>query len=352
MEVTLAAGWIALCGGDAGGAAGWAEQALAAAGARAQGPRLAEAIELAALAGPAAERVARFTEAAGLWADMGHEPGAAVNAYVLARLTGRRSAPAEHRLRTMSVRPGATRHAAGPLRWLAGDEAPPAVHLRTLGGFVLLRDSVPVTAEQWRSRKARDLLKLLVARPGRMMSREAAAETLWPGEAPERLPNRLSVALSTLRTVLDPARRFDADHFVRADRTSLGLGALDVDVLSFLRTAEEGMRHLAAGRPDRARAALAAAEAAYTGDFLPEDPYQEWTAGLRDEARATYLRAVRTLADLAAGAGDTDAAVQYLLRLLGHDPHDEPAHLRLVSVLRAGGRHGEARRRVPPLHRD
>jgi DNA-binding SARP family transcriptional activator len=36
--------------------------------------------------------------------------------------------------------------------------------------------------------------------------------------------------------------------------------------------------------------------------------------------------------------------VQYLLRLLAHDPHDEPAHLRLVSVLRAGGRHGEARR--------
>ena len=37
--------------------------------------------------------------------------------------------------------------------------------------------------------------------------------------------------------------------------------------------------------------------------------------------------------------------MQYLLRLLSHDPHDEPAHLRLVSVLRAGGRHGEARRR-------
>jgi DNA-binding SARP family transcriptional activator len=275
---------------------------------------------------------------------MGHEPGLAVNAYLLARLTGLQVGPAEHRLRTMGVR-GATRHAAGPLRWLAGGEAPPAVQLRTLGGFVLLRDSVPVTAEQWRSRKARDLLKLLVARHGRAMSREAAAELLWPGEPPEPLPNRLSVALSTLRSVLDPARRFDADHFVRADKTSLGLGALDVDVLSFLHTAREGMRHLAAGRPDRARSELTAAEAAYSGAFLPEDPYPQWSAGLRDEARGTYLRTLRTLADLSAAAGDTDAAVQYLLRLLGHDSHDEPAHLRLIAVLRAGGRHGEARRR-------
>ena len=56
----------------------------------------------------------------------------------------------------------------------------------------------------WQSRKARDLLKLLVARRGHPMTREAAAEAMWPGEDPEPLGNRLSVALSTIRKVLDP----------------------------------------------------------------------------------------------------------------------------------------------------
>jgi DNA-binding SARP family transcriptional activator len=218
------------------------------------------------------------------------------------------------------------------------------VRLRTLGGFELLRDAVPVTVEEWRSRKARDLLTILVANRGRMVSRDSVAEALWPGEPAQRLPNRLSVALSTLRAVLDPARRFEPDHYVVADRVRLRLGTLDVDVLTFLSTAEDGMRLLAEGQPAGARAALVAAEVSYTGDFLSDDPYAAWGAGLRDEARATYLRVVRTLADLAAADRDTDTAVQYLLRLLGHDPYDEPAHLRLVAVLRADGRHGEARR--------
>jgi ATP/maltotriose-dependent transcriptional regulator MalT/DNA-binding SARP family transcriptional activator len=343
-EVTLAAGWIALVRGDAHAATGWAGRALSAAGTRRQGPRLAEAIELAALAGPSADRVARLAEAADLWRGMEHAPGAAVNEYLRARLTGGPAGAAEHRLQLMAVRVTGSRHAAGPLRWLAAEHAPPSVRLRTLGGFELLRDAVPVAVEEWRSRKARDLLTILVANRGRMVPRDSVAEALWPGEPPERLPNRLSVALSTLRAVLDPARRFEPDHYVVADRARLRLGTLDVDVLSFLRTAGEGMRLLADDQPVRARAALVTAEVAYTGDFLSDDPYAPWTAGLRDEARATYLRVVRTLADLAAADDDTDTAVQYLLRLLGHDPHDEPAHLRLVSVLRAGGRHGEARR--------
>lgn len=343
-EVTLAAGWIALVRGDDSAAAGWAERALAAAGTRRQGPRLAEAIELAALAGPAADRMPRLAEAADLWRGMEHAPGAAVNEYLRARITGGPAGAAEHRLQLMAVRTTGSRHAAGPLRWLAAAHAPPSVRLRTLGGFELLRDAVPVPVEEWRSRKARDLLTILVAHRGRMVTRDSVAEALWPGEPVERLPNRLSVALSTLRTVLDPARRFEPDHYVVSDRVRLRLGTLDVDVLAFLRTAEEGMRLLAAGQPARARSALVTAEVAYTGDFLSDDPYAAWTTGLRDEARATYLRVVRTLADLAAAEADTDTAVQYLLRLLGHDPHDEPAHLRLVSVLRAGGRHGEARR--------
>ena len=93
-----------------------------------------------------------------------------------------------------------------------------AVAIDALGRFRVLRDGAPVPRSAWRSRKARDLLKMLVARHGRPVSRDALIEALWPEEDPARCANRLSVALSTLRGVLDPERRFDADRFVRLER--------------------------------------------------------------------------------------------------------------------------------------
>ncbi len=42
---------------------------------------------------------------------------------------------------------------------------------------------------------------------------------------------------------------------------------------------------------------LRAAEAAYSGDFLEEDVYADWAAGMREEARALYVRVARVLAE-------------------------------------------------------
>jgi len=64
----------------------------------------------------------------------------------------------------------------------------------------------------------------------------------------------------------------------------------------------------------------------------------------REGARATYLTVLRCLAEAYADQGDDEATVRCLLRLLTHDPYDEPAHLALVRALDRAGRYGEARR--------
>jgi DNA-binding SARP family transcriptional activator len=86
-------------------------------------------------------------------------------------------------------------------------------------------------------------------------------------------------------------------------------------------------------------------EAAYGGEFLEEDPYEEWAAPLREETRITYLTIARALAQQAGAAADADSAVRLYLRILEQDPFDEEAHLGLVQALSSAGRHGEARRR-------
>ena len=199
------------------------------------------------------------------------------------------------------------------------EQARPAVEVRTLGGFRVLRHGEPLPASAWQSRKARTLFKILIARRGRPVTREALMELLWPGEDPGKLSNRLSVALATLRGVLG------SEVLVQAETgaVAVDLEVVDVDVERFL-AAEPGE-----------------ALDLYRGDFLEEDLYEDWAADLRDQARAAYAAAVRTLAEAASG----DEAVRLYLRLLEQDRWDADAHLALIARLEADGRHGEAQRR-------
>jgi DNA-binding SARP family transcriptional activator len=252
-------------------------------------------------------------------------------------------ARAEQELRALGVKLHSIA-GAGVLQEVAGSAAA-SLRVQALGGFRVLRGGEPVGAERWRSQKARDLLKLLVARRGRPVPRELLMETLWPEEDPARLSNRLSVALSTVRAVLDPERRYGPDRFVAADRHAVWIADLPVDVEEFLASAAAGLAAHAEGEPVQALALLTSAEVTYAGDFLEEDRYEDWAVPLREEARAAYLAVTRTLATMAAAAGDNDLAVRYHLRLLERDPYDEEAHIGLVVALARAGRHGEARRR-------
>jgi DNA-binding SARP family transcriptional activator len=221
-----------------------------------------------------------------------------------------------------------------------------AVAIQSLGAFAVERGGVLVSPREWQSKKARDLLKILISRRGRPVMREALIEALWPNQDPARTANRLAVALSTLRAVLDPGRRFGPGYFIATDGGAVRLERehVVVDVERFLEDACAGLVRWRARLVDEARVLLAAAEAVYGGDFLEEDLYEDWAVSLREEARATYAAVVGALAELAEAENDQEAAVLLRLRVLERDPYDERAHRALVASLTAAGRHGDARR--------
>jgi ATP/maltotriose-dependent transcriptional regulator MalT len=337
-EALQASAWVALALGEREESAAVAVRAAAAARSLEGRAVLAESLELRALCAPSrTDATAYLEEAISIWQRLENTFRAARSQLALARLSGdgQAAARAERRLRAAGVRLEAASRAAGLLRSLPPLPSPPLA-LRCLGGFQVLRDGKPVTRSEWQSKKARDLLKLLVCRRGRPTPREVIMETLWPGEDPARLSNRLSVALSTLRSVLDPEHSFAADHYLRADQRSVALQQVAVDVEEFMTDAAAGL----GGDAER----LEAAEARYAGDFLEEDTYEDWAVGLREEARAAYTQVARALAERRLAEGDAEAAARYLRRLLERDPYDERGHLALVSALSAGGQHGEARR--------
>lgn len=236
-------------------------------------------------------------------------------AFVLAVLRGEDAAAGELReeLRVRGVSSGAA-EIAGSLGVLAAGAAPalprfPArqprakVRIEALGAFRVHVAGREVPVSAWQSRKARDLVKLLLVRRGRPVPREALVEALWPDRSPDEVGGGLSAALSVARTVLDPDRSLPADHHL------VGLS-----------------------------------EALCGGDLLEDDPYEEWAAAAREECRAARLAVLRRLVVLAKGTGRVDDAVGYGLRLLALDPYDEGVHLDLVQTLARTRRHGEAHR--------
>lgn len=149
--------------------------------------------------------------------------------------------------------------------------------IRVFGGFDVV--SVCGQEAEWTSRKARELLKMLVAARGSSTSREVFMHYLWPDEDPELLGNRFAVAVNVIRRALDPKRLQPTQHYVQTvgDSVRLNIGNLDIDLERFYALAGS---HESEKRQSAARL--------YTGDLFSDEPYADWAISIRERTR--FLR--------------------------------------------------------------
>jgi ATP/maltotriose-dependent transcriptional regulator MalT/DNA-binding SARP family transcriptional activator len=344
VAALLTRGWVKLMGHDRHGASVDANQAAVAARQRRDEPGLAEAITLNVLASSdPSVGAAALREAIDIW----HETGCRIEEAATTVVAARIDAPihdldthlADQMLRDHGIDVD-SRRIAGPLGVLV--RSTPGIFIQTLGAFRVVRDGFPVPNTAWKSKKARDLLKVLVARR-RPTPREQLIDLLWPEVDPALAGNRLSVLLSAVREVLQPHPSGESPLVTIDGAVSLNPRQVRVDVEEFLTQATAALDADRAKAPD-ATARLASAVTAYTGGFLEDDPYQDWAVALAEEIRATHIALLRALAARLRDALDTDSVVRYTLRLLEQDCYDEEAHLNLVGVLLGAGHLGQARR--------
>jgi ATP/maltotriose-dependent transcriptional regulator MalT/DNA-binding SARP family transcriptional activator len=345
----VALGWVEHAAGDPEAAMALAVEAAAVGRARRDSPGLAASLELAGLSEPDGTDLAALEEARSLWRDL----GAVVDVARMDALIGETlGGPEGIALAAMAAETLGRLGAKGPALEasriadkLARKENPDT-GVVTLGRFAVMVDGATVPTSAWQSKVARDVLGMLVAARGRPIHREVLVERLWPDDDPAKAGNRLSVALSTIRGVLDPEKRHHQSHFVTTDRDSVALDLmhLHVDVETFLDTVARGRKLLRDGDQDRGLAVFRSAEAMYVGDFLEEHPYDEWAIPLREETRSVFVEIATVLASAHAASGDHDGAARRHLRILERDPYNEAAHISLVEAMLRAGRHGTARR--------
>src|SRR5512146_2852024 len=81
----------------------------------------------------------------------------------------------------------------------------PELRIQLLGEFVVWVGGERIPTEQWKSRRARNLVKLLALAPGHRLHRDQISEILWPGSDPSAATNNFHQSLYAARRVLEPA---------------------------------------------------------------------------------------------------------------------------------------------------
>ncbi len=221
---------------------------------------------------------------------------------------------------------------------IANAESQPKV--RVMGGFVVV--SSDGLMAHWQSRKARQLLKILVARRGVAVGRESVIHMLWPDEAPEQVANRFFVAASTIRKALDPAGQFPREHFLqtRGGLVRLAVERLAIDVEQFLSRSRSALESDA--KPAHRVKLLAETFELYRGDPFTDETDEMWADELRREIHMAYFAVGHALADVAKELGDHLTRAETYRAILTFDPYDQAAHEGLTDALVQLGAHGRA----------
>ncbi|MCZ7533635.1 MAG: tetratricopeptide repeat protein [Acidimicrobiia bacterium] len=355
VEALLASAHVASVEGDHARAMEDATRAGVTATKRNDLPGIAESLELRARASADSQECRRFLrEARDLWDQLAAPIGVTRVDIALARhIGGDEGLKLARHARTMASRLGAgslVREATEVASSLS-EQVPSGVVVTTLGHFSVSVAGRVVSPSDWQSRVAREVFAMLVTARGRAVHREVLMERMWPDESPKKTSNRLSVALSTIRGVLDPTRTNDSNHYVATHEGAvlINMDNLQVDVVDFLAAANDGLTRI--GGPVREAAGheaaierLKAAELLYLGDYLPEYQYADWTINLREEARTAYVAAVTALAKIDFEEGEYDSSARRYLRILEQEPYNEIAHRGAIDATFRAGRHGVARR--------
>jgi DNA-binding SARP family transcriptional activator len=79
------------------------------------------------------------------------------------------------------------------------------VRVKLLGSFTISVGSRTISQDEWRLRKAANLIKLLALAPGHRLHREQLMEALWPDLGTNAASNNLRRVLHSTRKTLDPA---------------------------------------------------------------------------------------------------------------------------------------------------
>ena len=214
------------------------------------------------------------------------------------------------------------------------------LRVQLLGSFGVWVDGQALPPAAWPSRKACQLLKILVTYRQRAVATDELIEWLWPDLPPESARNSLWVAVSRLRHRLEPEADRDAASIILTQPPGYRFDPVqgcEIDVDCFLAHVQAGRSWQAQSEWAAAIDAYRAAEPFHRGDYLLDDPYEEWAIPARERLRETFLEMQEALAACLLALGRCVETLAHARCALEHDPCRESAwRLIMEAHYRAG----------------
>ena len=200
---------------------------------------------------------------------------------------------------------------------------PLLISVQTLGNFNLSIDETPLNLSSSRSLS---LLKYLLLHHKQHTPREMLIDLFWPDVSMEKGRNNLNVAMNgirtSLRTVTDtPVILYKDNAYGMAQDLQIW-----VDVEEFEQLVDSGKRLEARNKLSSAISDYEAAVSLYQGDFLEENPYENWTVLPRERLRLAYLTTLDRLSRIYYTQEKYAMCITFSQLILARDRCREDAH--------------------------
>jgi len=216
----------------------------------------------------------------------------------------------------------------------------PALYITCFCRFQVRRLGQPVVLCSNRNGQA--ILRYLVVQPEHHATIDILMTLLWPEDEPAVAHHKLQVAISALRRSLN-------DGYV----TNSGGGYIlcknrvyELNPLVPLRTdVDDLLEYYQAGRQSSGNVMAAYYKRAsdlYTGPFLSEDLYADWSFIRRKQLNQIYVTMCDALAEYCLETGRYEHAMRWIGAILKENRCDEAAHQQLMRAYAAQGRRSEA----------
>jgi LuxR family transcriptional regulator, maltose regulon positive regulatory protein len=202
-----------------------------------------------------------------------------------------------------------------------------------MGSFQLYLNQEKV--DRWHSQKARSMMKYLLTRRKKTISRDELIEALWPNCDAEVGRNNLKAAVYSLRQTLSTCtRKGEVPQVILFQEGQYSISPeveVSIDIDDFELFWQAGRRLEREGKKQQAIQQYMLAEQIYKGDYFEDDPYSEWTLLQREALKDNYLAILSKLAAYSFETGDHENCAHYSQLLLYKDICHEEAYRWLIK---------------------
>lgn len=193
-----------------------------------------------------------------------------------------------------------------------GSVNPEQISIKTFGGLGLSYLNSPMTI-LWESQKARILFCYLLISYDQWLHRDKLIDMLWPGCDPVSGAKNFKTTLSRLRKSFMGPRSINP-IMTLGEAIRLDFNIFTLDSSQFKGFAQVGIKMLARGDISGARKYLEAAQDEYSGEFLPEEPFDHHICAERAELERLHESVLTSLQKVYQLEGNNDAveAISFL----------------------------------------